>query len=48
MLASQKYCGRTFEYTTVQIKQALTGNCHAEKTVAIYGQINPRLNFNLM
>ena len=31
-------CLCTFEYTTIQIKHALTGNCHAEKTVAIYGQ----------
>lgn len=31
VLASQKYCGRTFEYTPIQIKQALTGNGHADK-----------------
>ncbi len=31
VLASQKYCGRIFEYTPIQIKQALTGNGHAEK-----------------
>lgn len=31
VLASQKYCGRTFEYTPIQIKQALTGNGRAEK-----------------
>ena len=75
VLASQKYCGRTFEYTPIQIKQALTGNGHADKrqmqymvksvlglkdiprpddgadalAVAIcHGQINPRLNFNMI
>ncbi len=31
VLASQKYCGRIFEYTPIQIKQALTGNGHAVK-----------------
>ena len=31
VLASQKYCGRIFEYTPIQIKQALTGNGRAEK-----------------
>ncbi|MBE7076260.1 MAG: crossover junction endodeoxyribonuclease RuvC [Clostridiales bacterium] len=31
VLASQKYCGRTFEYTPIQIKQALTGNGRADK-----------------
>ena len=75
VLASQKYCGRTFEYTPIQIKQALAGNGHADKrqmqymvksvlglkdiprpddaadalAVAIcHGQINPRLNFNMI
>ena len=75
VLASQKYCGRTFEYTPIQIKQALTGNGHADKrqmqymvksvlglkdiprpddaadalAVAIcHGQINPRLNYNMI
>ena len=31
VLSSQKYCERIFEYTPIQIKQALTGNGHAEK-----------------
>jgi len=31
VLASQKHCGRIFEYTPIQIKQALTGNGRAEK-----------------
>ncbi len=31
VLTSQKYCGRTFEYTPIQIKQALTGNGRADK-----------------
>lgn len=31
VLASQKYCGKTFEYTPIQIKQALTGNGRADK-----------------
>lgn len=31
MLACQKYCGNIFEYTPLQIKQALTGHGRAEK-----------------
>ena len=31
MLACQKYCGNIFEYTPLQIKQALTGQGRAEK-----------------
>lgn len=31
VLVAQKYCGNIFEYTPIQIKQALTGNGHAEK-----------------
>lgn len=31
VLACQKYCGRTYEYTPMQVKQALTGNGRADK-----------------
>ena len=31
VLACQKYCGNIYEYTPLQIKQALTGNGRAEK-----------------
>lgn len=31
LLAAQKYCGNIFEYTPMQIKQALTGQGRAEK-----------------
>lgn len=31
VLTCQKYCGRIFEYTPLQIKQALTGQGRAEK-----------------
>lgn len=31
VLASQKFCGKTFEYTPMQIKQAITGNGRADK-----------------
>ncbi len=31
LLAAQKYCGNIFEYTPMQIKQALTGHGRAEK-----------------
>ena len=31
ILACQKYCGNIFEYTPLQIKQALTGQGRAEK-----------------
>lgn len=31
LLACQKYCGNIFEYTPLQIKQALTGQGRAEK-----------------
>jgi len=31
ILACQKYCGKIFEYTPLQIKQALTGQGRAEK-----------------
>lgn len=36
VLASQKLCGRIFEYTPIQIKQALTGNGRAEKKQVQY------------
>ena len=32
LLACQKYCGNIYEYTPLQIKQALTGQGRAEKT----------------
>ena len=31
VLTAKKYCDRIFEYTPMQIKQALTGNGRAEK-----------------
>lgn len=31
ILTAQKYCGNIYEYTPLQIKQALTGNGRAEK-----------------
>ena len=31
VLTAKKYCDRLFEYTPMQIKQALTGNGRAEK-----------------
>ena len=36
MLACQKYCGKIFEYTPLQIKQALTGHGRAEKAQVQY------------
>ena len=36
LLACQKYCGNIYEYTPLQIKQALTGNGRAEKTQVQY------------
>lgn len=36
LLACQKYCGNIFEYTPLQIKQALTGNGRAEKAQVQY------------
>ncbi len=36
VLACQKYCGNIFEYTPLQIKQALTGNGRAEKAQIQY------------
>ncbi len=36
ILACQKYCGKIYEYTPLQIKQALTGNGRAEKAQIQY------------
>ena len=36
VLACQKYCGKIFEYTPLQIKQALTGQGRAEKAQVQY------------
>ena len=36
VLACQKYCGNIFEYTPLQIKQALTGQGRAEKAQIQY------------
>ena len=36
VLACQKYCGNIFEYTPLQIKQALTGQGRAEKAQVQY------------
>ncbi len=36
VLACQKYCGTIYEYTPLQIKQALTGNGRAEKAQIQY------------
>lgn len=36
MLACQKYCGNIYEYTPLQIKQALTGQGRAEKAQVQY------------
>ena len=36
VLACQKYCGNIYEYTPLQIKQALTGNGRAEKAQIQY------------
>ena len=36
VLTAQKYCGKIFEYTPLQIKQALTGNGRAEKKQVQY------------
>lgn len=36
ILACQKYCGNIYEYTPLQIKQALTGNGRAEKAQIQY------------
>lgn len=36
VLACQKYCGKIYEYTPLQIKQALTGNGRAEKAQVQY------------
>lgn len=36
LLSAQKYCGKIFEYTPMQIKQALTGNGRAEKKQVQY------------
>ena len=36
ILACQKYCGNIFEYTPLQIKQALTGHGRAEKAQVQY------------
>ena len=36
LLACQKYCGNIYEYTPLQIKQALTGNGRAEKAQVQY------------
>ncbi len=36
VLTAQKYCGKLFEYTPLQIKQALTGNGRAEKAQVQY------------
>ena len=36
MLAAQKYCGNIYEYTPLQIKQALTGHGRAEKAQVQY------------
>ena len=36
ILACQKYCGNIFEYTPLQIKQALTGHGRAEKAQIQY------------
>ena len=36
VLACQKHCGKIYEYTPLQIKQALTGNGRAEKAQVQY------------
>lgn len=36
VLTAQKYCGKIYEYTPLQIKQALTGNGRAEKKQVQY------------
>ena len=36
VLACQKYCGNLYEYTPLQIKQALTGQGRAEKAQVQY------------
>ncbi len=36
VLTAQKYCGNIYEYTPLQIKQALTGNGRAEKAQVQY------------
>lgn len=36
VLTAQKYCGKLYEYTPLQIKQALTGNGRAEKAQVQY------------
>lgn len=36
ILTAQKYCGNIYEYTPLQIKQALTGNGRAEKKQVQY------------
>ncbi len=36
ILACQKYCGKIYEYTPLQIKQALTGHGRAEKAQVQY------------
>lgn len=36
VLAAQKYCGNIYEYTPLQIKQALTGHGRAEKAQVQY------------
>lgn len=36
VLCSQKYCGNIYEYTPLQIKQALTGQGRAEKAQVQY------------
>ena len=45
VLACQKYCGNIYEYTPLQIKQALTGNGRAEKTQVQY-MVKAILNLN--
>lgn len=45
VLACQKYCGNIYEYTPLQIKQALTGNGRAEKAQVQY-MVKAILNLN--
>ncbi len=45
ILACQKYCGNIYEYTPLQIKQALTGNGRAEKAQIQY-MVKAILNLN--
>ena len=45
VLACQKYCGNIYEYTPLQIKQALTGQGRAEKAQVQY-MVKAILNLN--